>query len=56
MIRARTLYTDILVTPNHNIPNFSRDGKRFLGFIKASDLPKRWQTVTTVKISWKGKK
>jgi hypothetical protein len=55
MIRARTLYTDILVTPNHNIPNFSRDGKRFLGFIKASDLPKRWQTVTTVKISWKGK-
>ncbi|MEM4169855.1 MAG: hypothetical protein QXY99_07200, partial [Thermoproteota archaeon] len=46
--------TDFLVTPNHNIPNFSRDGKRFLGFVKASELMNRWQTVTTIKVKWKG--
>ncbi|MEM2599236.1 MAG: hypothetical protein QW482_05930 [Thermoproteota archaeon] len=54
MIHVRNLYTDFLVTPNHNIPNFSRDGKRFLGFVKASELMNRWQTVTTIKVKWKG--
>lgn len=54
MIHVRNLYTDFLVTPNHNIPSFSRDGKRFLGFVKASELINRWQTVTTIKVKWKG--
>ncbi|MGQ9596686.1 MAG: LAGLIDADG family homing endonuclease [Thermoproteota archaeon] len=54
MIHVRNLYTDFLVTSNHNIPSFSRDGRRFLGFVKASELTNRWQTVTTIKVKWKG--
>ncbi|MGC8832167.1 MAG: LAGLIDADG family homing endonuclease, partial [Thermoproteota archaeon] len=54
MVHVRNLYTDFLVTPNHNIPSFSRDGQRFLGFVKASELINRWQTVTTIKVKWKG--
>lgn len=54
MIYARNMYTDFLVTPNHNVPSFSRDGKKFHGFVKASELMNRWHTVTTVKVKWKG--